>query len=48
MGTAWKIREPRRPHIIDKAALTVIGNRAAQRNVTYKPAGRDERGKTSR
>jgi hypothetical protein len=48
MGTAWKIREPRRPHIIDKAALTVIGNRAAQRNVTYKSAGRDERGKTSR
>jgi hypothetical protein len=30
MGT---IREPRRPHIINKAALTVIGDRAAQRNV---------------
>lgn len=29
-----QIREPRRPQIINKAALTVIGNRAAQHNVT--------------
>jgi hypothetical protein len=31
MGRAWNIREP---HIINNAALTVIGDRAAQHNVT--------------
>jgi hypothetical protein len=28
-----KIREPRRPQIINKAALTIIGNRTAQYSV---------------
>jgi hypothetical protein len=31
LAGAWNIREPRGPDLINKAALTVIGDRAALR-----------------
>ena len=45
-GNGVKYQVPQRPHIIiNEATLTVIGNRAAQQNVAYKSAGREERHK---